>query len=69
MINTLLAIQVGLFTLVVMPCLYLIVKELVNKSNNYKKRQILFYSSITLISMLFFIILSIIITYNEVFYL
>lgn len=69
MINVLLVIQIVLFTLVVIPCLYLIIKELFNKSNNYKKRQILFYSSIILISMLFFIILSIIITYNDSFYL
>lgn len=65
MINTLKAIQIILFSILIIPSVYVILREPFMKNKTYRKTRLTSMSFIFLISTLIFIILSIIITAND----
>lgn len=69
MTNTLKIIQIILFSLIIFPSLFFLIKEPFNKLKKYRKNRILFFGALFLINSLIFVILSIIISYNDELYL
>ena len=69
MINLLKIIQIIICTTVMIPTIYLIIKEMFSNIKKYKKRRLSIYGLIFLIFTLVFMILSIIISYNDKLYI
>ena len=68
MINALKFIQIIIFLLLIFPSFYILIREPFMKYKKYRKRRLTIFGFILLISMLIFMILSIIITYNDELY-
>ena len=69
MLNVLKTIQIILFAILIIPSLYLIIREPFIKFKKYRKRRLTVCGLTFLISTLIFLILSIIISYNDTLYM
>ena len=69
MLNVLKTIQIILFAILIIPSLYLIIREPFIKFKKYRKRRLTVCGLTFLISTLIFMILSIIISYNDTLYM
>ena len=69
MLNVLKTIQIILFAILIIPSLYLIIREPFIKFKKYRKRRLTVCGLTFLISALIFMILSIIISYNDTLYM
>lgn len=68
MINVLKTIQIVMFSLLIFPAFYLLIREPFIKYKKYRKRRLTISGITLLTSVLIFMILSIIITYNDELY-